>query len=146
MKPEPSFISRSLDFHFLVNKLLLFKKKLKVDFYFIQRASHQTWRQVNFLHDLQSPQEFHFHPPFMSLSCARYSPGNLASSSLHQPRFPLWCCQHVFSPSVCCCPSSLTLISPQHSTLTLTRLIPLAPAHFHPCTNLSEASAVSATP
>ena len=35
--------------------------------------------------------------------------------------FPLWCCQHVFSPSVCCCPSSLTLISPQHSTLTLTR-------------------------
>lgn len=34
--------------------------------------------------------------------------------------FLLWCCQLVFSPSVCCCPSSLTLVSPQHSTLTLT--------------------------
>ena len=77
------------------------------------------WRQGSVLHDLQSPQEFQLHPHFMSLSCACYSPGNRASScSLNRPRFSYF---GVFSPSVCCCPSSLTLMSPQHSTLTLTR-------------------------
>ena len=112
-----------LDFSFpWVNKSPLLLKTSKWIFYFIQRelpikhGGKSTSYMISKALKSFTSTLLSCHSPVPTTLQATGPPVHCTDLV-----FLLWCCQHVFSPSVCCCPSSLTLTSPQHSTLTLTR-------------------------
>lgn len=75
---ESPYSSQFLIFHFRVNNPFFVIWNPQSGFSVSYReSSHQTWRQVNFLHKSPKPSRAHL-PPFMSLSCA---------SLLQQPAF-----------------------------------------------------------